>query len=131
MSSESQTLRVHVVPTKVLLAVWAALLVLTWLTVTVTQVDLDSLNIVIALAVAVVKSTLVALYFMHLRYDRPFHAVIFVVALLFVFAFITLALLDTKEYHPDLIPGYAPGIEEAAAPPAGGGAPAATAPAGH
>jgi cytochrome c oxidase subunit 4 len=125
MSSESPSLHVHVVPTKILLGVWAALLVLTWLTVSVTQVDLDSLNIVIALGIAVVKSVLVALYFMHLRYDRPFHAVIFVTALLFVFVFITFALLDTKEYNPDLIPGYAPEIEQVATPATGAEVPAA------
>jgi cytochrome c oxidase subunit 4 len=128
MSSESRSLHVHVVPTKVLLAVWAALLVLTWLTVTVTQVDLARLNIVLALGIAVVKSALVALYFMHLRYDRPFHGVIFVLALLFVFVFITFALLDTKEYQPHLIPGYAPDLEQVAEPATPAGTPAAVTP---
>jgi len=115
MSSDSRTLHVHVVPVRILVAVWAVLLVLTWLTVSITKVDLGSMNIVIALAIAVVKSTFVALYFMHLRYDRPFHGIVFVVALLFVFLFITFALLDTKEYQPDVIPGYAPGMPETAA----------------
>jgi len=64
----------------------------------------------VALAVAVVKSTLVALFFMHLRWDKPFNAIVFISALLFVFLFITFALLDTKEYRPAMIPGYAPGI---------------------
>ena len=118
MSSDRPALHVHVVPTKVLVAVWAALLVLTWLTVSVTQVDLDRLNIVLALGIAVAKSVLVALYFMHLRYDRPFHAVIFIVALLFVFLFISLALLDTTHYQGDLVPGYAPALPETA--PSGG-----------
>ncbi len=110
MSNDSHAQHVHVVPTKVLVGVWAALIVLTWLTVSATKVDLGSLNIYIALGIAVVKSAFVALYFMHLRYDRPFHGVVFVVAVLFVALFISFALLDTKEYQPDTIPGYAPAI---------------------
>lgn len=113
MSNESHALHVHVVPTKVLVGVWAVLVLLTWLTVSATKVNLGPLNIYIALGIAVVKSAFVALYFMHLRYDRPFHAVAFVVALLFVFLFITFALLDTSQYRPELIPGYAPAIQEA------------------
>lgn len=115
MSADRHTLHIHVVPLKVLAAVWAVLLVLTWLTVSVTKVDLGQMNIVIALSIAVVKSVFVVLYFMHLRYDKPFHAVVFIVALLFVFLFITLALLDTGQYKGDLIPGYAPAMEEAQA----------------
>ena len=120
MTSEShaaaaEPMHIHVVPVKVLLAVWAVLIVLTWATVSVTKVNLGNMNIVIALAIAVIKSTFVALYFMHLRYDKPFHAIVFVIALLFVFVFITFALLDTKEYQPATIPGYAPAITEQAA----------------
>ena len=113
MSTDRHAMHVHVVPLRVLLATWGALLVLTALTVAAASLDLGSLNIVVALGIAVLKSTVVALYFMHLRYDRPFHAIAFIVALLFVFLFITFALLDTQQYRPDLIPGYAPAIEEA------------------
>jgi cytochrome c oxidase subunit 4 len=106
---------VHAVPLKILIGVWALLVFLTWLTVSITKIDLGSANIVVALTIAVIKSTFVALYFMHLKYDKPFNSIIFVSATLFVVLFITLALLDTKEYHGDLIPGYAPAIEEAQA----------------
>jgi cytochrome c oxidase subunit 2 len=104
---------VHAVPLPILLGVWGILIVLTWLTVAATKIDLGGLNIVIALAIAVVKSTFVALYFMHLRYDRPFNSVIFVGALLFVMLFISFALLDTRESRPTLIAGYAPAIQAA------------------
>jgi cytochrome c oxidase subunit 4 len=115
MSSDPRALHVHVVPVRVLVAVWAVLLLLTWTTVSVTKLDLGGMNIVIALAIAAVKCAFVVLYFMHLRYDRPFHAVVFAVALLFVFLFITFALIDTKGYQPDVIPGYAPRMHENAA----------------
>ncbi len=112
MTTNRRALHVHVVPIKVLVAVWLVLLVLTWITVSATKMDLGPLNIIIALTIAAVKCAFVVLYFMHLRYDKPFHAVVFAVALLFVFLFISLALLDTSQYKPDLIPGYAPAMEE-------------------
>jgi cytochrome c oxidase subunit 4 len=100
----------HVVPLRVLAAVWVLLVVLTWITVGATTVDLGNLNIAIALFIAVVKSVYVALYFMHLRYDNPFHALIFLTGLAFVVLFIGLALMDTKQYAATEIPGYAPEI---------------------
>ncbi|MFH1279601.1 MAG: cytochrome C oxidase subunit IV family protein [Candidatus Eisenbacteria bacterium] len=100
----------HVVPLKVLFGVWLALVVLTAVTVGAVKVDLGSLNIWIALAIALVKASFVGLYFMHLRYDSPFNALVLVASLLFVVLFVGLALLDTAHYQPDLIPGYAPGV---------------------
>jgi len=100
----------HVVPLWLLLAVFAALLVFTWLTVAATAIDLGRLNIWIALAIAAIKATLVALYFMHLRYDRPLNGVIFLFAIFFVMLFVGLVLMDTSHYQPELIEGYAPGI---------------------
>jgi len=101
----------HAVPLRILAAVWGTLMILTWVTVSATNFDLGNLNIALALGIAVVKSSYVALYFMHLRYDRPFNAIILICALSFVALFIGLALLDTTQYHSDLIPGYAPEIE--------------------
>jgi len=102
---------VHVVPPRILLGVFGALAVLTVVTVAVTYVDLGEMNLIVALAIAVVKATLVALYFMHLRWDRPINAVVFVTAIVFVTIFVAIALLDTQEYQPDLIPGHAPALE--------------------
>src|SRR5690349_18980948 len=76
---------VHVVPPKILLTVFAALLVLTFLTVAVTWVDFGrTANVWIALTIAAIKSALVALYFMHLRWDSKFNSVILIAALFFV-----------------------------------------------
>lgn len=105
----------HAVPMRILLGTWALLVVFTVITVAVTYVDLGELNIFVAMGIAVVKSTFVALYFMHLRWDKPFHSIVFVSAALFVMLFISLALLDTKEYAADKIPGYAPEMEAVAA----------------
>jgi cytochrome c oxidase subunit 4 len=54
------------------LAIFAALLVLTGLTTGIAFVDLGGIaNVAVALAIAVVKAMLVALYFMHLRQSSP------------------------------------------------------------
>jgi len=90
----------HIVPVRILLAVWAALLVLTVLTVAASWIDLGGLNLWAALAIATFKASLVALYFMHLRYDRPFNAVVFLSAFFFVMLFVGLALIDTAQYMP-------------------------------
>jgi cytochrome c oxidase subunit 4 len=104
----------HIVPMKVLFGTFGGLVLLTWITVAVTYVDLGSLNILIAMFIAVVKSSLVVLFFMHLKYDKPFHAVIFIAATLFVTLFISFALMDTREYASAIIPGYSPDMEIAA-----------------
>jgi cytochrome c oxidase subunit IV len=102
----------HVMPVKILAGVWIALLILTFVTVAVTWVELGSLNLWIALAIATLKASLVALYFMHLRYDRPINAIVFVTALFFVMLFVGLALTDTAAYKPEMIPGYAPEVQQ-------------------
>ena len=102
----------HVVPLRTLVAVLMALLALTVITVAVTYVDLGPLNIVIALVIALVKATLVLLYFMHLRWDRPFNAVVLITSLALVVLFIMFALIDSNAYQPDLIPGYAPQLQQ-------------------
>ena len=80
----------HVVSWKVYVAVFLALVVLTVVTVQVAGHDFGEMNLVVALAVAVTKATLVVLYFMHARYsERLTHVVIassvaFLVILLFL-----------------------------------------------
>ncbi len=102
---------VHVMHPLILLAVWASLLVLTFITVAVTYVDLGDYNLLIAMAIASIKAVLVILFFMHMLYDRPFNALILIVALITVGIFIIFALLDTTQYQPFMIPDYAPGLE--------------------
>ena len=49
--------------------VWAALIVLTAATVAISYVHLGMMNVVVALLIASGKASLVALFFMHLRYE--------------------------------------------------------------
>lgn len=91
---------VHVVPVSVLLLVFAVLMTLTGLTVAATWVDLGAWNVVAAMVIATVKAVLVALYFMHLRYDSPFHSFLFVAGLAFVALFLALTLVDIAQIQP-------------------------------
>jgi cytochrome c oxidase subunit 4 len=94
----------HIVPPSVLLGVYAVLVVLTIATVAITGINLGPFNIWAALIIAVTKAAFVVLYFMHLRYDKPFNAVVLISALLFVAVFIGIAMMDTSEYKPNYQP---------------------------
>ena len=100
----------HVMSARVLTAVWCGLLVLTVMTVGAAHIDFGSYNLWIAMVIATMKGSLVVLYFMHMRYERPFNAVVLITALAFVTLFVSLTLMDSQAYQPELIPGYAPGI---------------------
>ena len=100
----------HVTPVDLMLKVWGALVVLTVVTVAATWVDFGSMNLIVAMAIATVKALLVALYFMHLRWDRPLNGVVFIAAIVFVAIFISIAMMDTLQYAPDRIPDYAPNV---------------------
>lgn len=90
----------HHVPMWVLAATLAALLVLTFFTVAATWIDLGpAVNLWIALIIATIKAVLVALFFMHLAYDKPFNAIVLICALFFVLLFVGLTLMDTLTYQ--------------------------------
>jgi cytochrome c oxidase subunit IV len=59
----------HVVPVKTYVAVFAALMVFTVLTVYAATHDFGAFNTPVALAIAFTKATLVVLYFMHVKYS--------------------------------------------------------------
>jgi cytochrome c oxidase subunit 4 len=95
---------IHVVPLSLLVKVYLTLVVLTIVTYAVSRVDLGDGNIWIALLIAVVKCSIVALYFMHLRWDSPFNAIAIMAAFFFVALFIGLAMLDSHSYQPIIKP---------------------------
>lgn len=96
---------VHVSPLSTYLKVFGALLVLTVATVGVSvyaeHVNLDAtISIIIAMAVAVVKASLVGAWFMHLKYDTKFNVLLFLssfwfIALFFIFTCIDLGSRDS------------------------------------
>jgi cytochrome c oxidase subunit 4 len=74
----------HISSVKFLVGIFATLIFLTFITVYVSYFDFGSANTFVAVFVATVKATLVSLFFMHLRYDKPFNGVIFVMAFVFL-----------------------------------------------
>jgi cytochrome c oxidase subunit IV len=92
----------HVATLKTLLATGGTLLLLTIVTVISSKIDFGgaSINLAIAMVIAVTKATLVVLFFMHLRYDRLFHSVVFVSALLAASLFVGFTLMDSSQYQP-------------------------------
>ena len=94
----------HVAPLWIMYGVFALLLLLTAATVGARQVNLGALNIWIALGLAVVKSLLVALFFMHLWWDSKLNQIVLVIALLALALFIGIAVLDSHQYQPILQP---------------------------
>ena len=98
----------HVASIKVLIGTGGTLLFLTVVTVMATRIDFGAnINLAIAMAIAVIKATLVVLFFMHLKYDKLFHSVVFVSAILAASLFVGFTLMDTNQYqqtniwHPD------------------------------
>ena len=57
------------VPYRTFILIWAALLLLTAITVAVSRVHLGALNVWVALGVASIKSSLVIFFFMHLKQE--------------------------------------------------------------
>lgn len=82
----------HITPYKTYLAVLGILIVLTILSVAITQIDLSRWATGAALLLAGIKSTFVLLIFMHLKFDQKIFKVMvgLIIALLVVVIFITM-----------------------------------------
>lgn len=78
--------------------VWAALLVLTVVTVGVSFVHLGLWNAGVALAIASLKAALVALYFMHLRHEIKL-VLAFAIFPLLILALIVIGTLTDTLYR--------------------------------
>ncbi len=85
----------YVVPLKYYLGTGIALLVLTVITVLVARIDLGVLNVPIALAVAILKASLVITFFMGLRWDKGFNTLILLSTIVFILIFMAFTLSDT------------------------------------
>ena len=93
----------HIVSIKVYLTIFLALMVGTALTVWAGLQDFPGqLNVIIALTIAVVKATLVVLYFMHVRYSSRLIWVVFTSALFWLGILFALTLSDywTRAWLP-------------------------------
>jgi len=83
----------HIVPSKLNWLIWAILMVATYVTYRVAQVDLGLFNTIVALVIATTKATLVVLIFMQVKYtsEKMTKAVlIFAVCWLILLLFLSL-----------------------------------------
>ncbi len=87
---------VHIASVRLYLGIFFGLVALTILTVVVSFVHLGPLNLAVALVIASAKASLVVLFFMHLKDDSRFNALIFVGSLLFVGLFFVYTMNDTE-----------------------------------
>lgn len=84
----------HVVPVRVYLTIFAALMLLTVVTVVVTGFDFGPFNLIVALGVAITKASLVVLYFMHARYSPRLTGIVIAAAIAFFVILLFLTLTD-------------------------------------
>lgn len=76
--------------------VWAALMLLTAVTVGVSYLDLKKFATFAAVLIATVKGGLVLLYFMHLRFEARIYTVFVLVALVIFGVFLALTWTDVE-----------------------------------
>ena len=84
----------HVVPVPVYVGIFVALLVLTATTTAIAFVDLGPWNTVVALGIAVVKASLVVLFFMHLKYSPLLNRTVLLGGLFWLAIMIGLTMTD-------------------------------------
>ena len=89
----------HVVPVKIYLAVFMALMLGTFLTVYAADQDLGAFNNVVALAIAVTKATLVVLFFMHVKYSPRLTWIVVGGAVVWLAIMLTFTLSDYLFRH--------------------------------
>jgi cytochrome c oxidase subunit IV len=90
----------HIVSPKVYAAIFIALIVFTTLTVWAAFQNFGKFNIVIALAIATVKATLVVLFFMHAFYSPKRTQLVIVCAVFWLAIMLALTLSDYDTRTP-------------------------------
>ena len=83
-----------VVSKKLLVSIWAALLVLLLLTWGLAQLDLHHFNVAAALTIALLKMLLVILVFMHVKYKSPLTWIFVAAGFIWLLIMIDLSLSD-------------------------------------
>ncbi len=86
----------HVSPVSFYGLILGILFVFTGLTFLLSLFHLGAMNLLVAVLIATTKATLVILYFMHLRYDAKFNALLLVGALMFAGIFLAYTINDTN-----------------------------------
>ena len=107
----NERVHVHVHPVSFYVKIFLALSALTVITVATSRIDIDGFispgtvrgagifNLVLAMFIATIKASLVVTFFMHLKDDNRFNALVFVGSILFAGVFLAYTLNDTNHRH--------------------------------
>lgn len=96
----------HISSAKFLWGVAIALFFLTFITVAVTWIQIPGpWNVIVAVAIAVVKSFIVVSFFMNLWWDTKFNTLLFIMGIAFFILLVALTLLDTL-FRADPVPTF-------------------------
>ena len=93
---------VHVAPIRMYLTVFVSLFILTVLTWAIAVVDLGTMNTVVALGIALLKASLVVMFFMHLKYSAKILWVVALSGLVMTIVMFCFTMSDyvSREYIP-------------------------------
>jgi len=89
----------HIASPKLYVGIFLALMVCTGATVFAAYQDLGQWNIVVALAIATLKATLVVLFFMHAKYSPKRTQLVIVCAIFWLAIMLALTLSDYETRH--------------------------------
>lgn len=95
----------HVVPRRVYVAVFFALMALLLATYEVAQIDLGPWNVVAALTIAVAKMLLVILFFMEVRWSPKLTWIVIAAAFFWLLLLIGITMADYLTRVPVTLPG--------------------------
>jgi cytochrome c oxidase subunit 4 len=84
----------HVLPDGLFVMVWVGLLILTGVTVAGSVFFPGQIGIAVAIVVTPIKATLILMYFMHLKYEKPGFVIMFLVAVGILSVFMGLTFFD-------------------------------------
>ena len=84
----------HISPKSTYYTIFGSLMVLTAITVSVAFINLSALNFPVALSIAILKATLVILFFMHVKYSSSLTKLICGVSFFFLVLLFGLTLSD-------------------------------------
>jgi len=86
----------HTCSFQLFLGIYVSLLFLTFITVEASRYDFGSMNMVIAMAIAAVKASLVMTVFMHLKWDTAMNNIAFLGSLIFLSLLFLFTIADVS-----------------------------------
>jgi cytochrome c oxidase subunit 4 len=84
----------HILPKRIYYTIFGILIFCTYLTVQISFFDLGRLNSIAAIGIAILKATLVILYFMHVKYSPRLTAAVVAGSVFWFGILVTLTMTD-------------------------------------